>query len=81
MKIKLASPEYLEKAAALSREDAERLFARMRGKLSRRLDTGKIDSLEAIALQLTIEDMELAEWRQRLSELTDRESNRSQSGQ
>jgi hypothetical protein len=81
MKIKLASPEYLEKAAALSREDAERLFARMRGKLSRRLDTGKIDSLEAIALQLTIEDMELAEWRQRWSELTDRESNRSQSGQ
>ncbi len=76
MKLKLSSPHYLEKAAALSQEEAERLFSRMRGKLARRLENEKIDSLEAVALQLQIEDEDLAEWRQRWDELSKRESAR-----
>lgn len=76
MKIKSASPEYLEKAASLSREDAERLFSRMRGKLARRLENEKIDSLDAIALQLQLEDEDLNEWRQHWEELSQREAKR-----
>jgi hypothetical protein len=77
MKIKSASPEYLERAATLSREDAERLFSRMRGKLARRLENEKIDSLDAVALQLQLEDEDLNEWRQRWEELSQREAKRA----
>lgn len=77
MKLKLNSPHYLERAAALSREEAERLFSRMRGKLARRLEHEKIDSLDAVALQLQLEDEELDEWRQRWEELSQREAKRA----
>ena len=77
MKIKSASPEYLERAATLSREDAERLFSRMRGKLARRLENEKIDSLDAVALQLQLEDEDLNEWRQRWEELSQHEAKRA----
>lgn len=76
MKLKTASPEYLEKAAALTREDAERLFSRMRGKLIRKLEHDKIESLEAVALQLQLEDEDLNEWRQRWAEISEREAKR-----
>jgi hypothetical protein len=76
MKIKSASPEYLERAASLSREDAERLFSRMRGKLARRIENEKIESLDAVALQLQLEDEELNEWRERWEELSQREAKR-----
>ncbi|MBI5109264.1 MAG: hypothetical protein HZA62_11005 [Rhodocyclales bacterium] len=77
MKLKSASPEYLERAATLSREDVERLFSRMRGKLARRFENEKIDSLDAVALQLQLEDEELNEWRQRWEELSQREARRT----
>lgn len=77
MKLKLNSPHYLERAAALSREEAERLFSRMRGKLARRLEHEKIDSLDAVALQLQLEDEELNEWRQRWQELSQQEAKRA----
>jgi N-acyl-L-homoserine lactone synthetase len=80
MKLKLSSQEYLDKAAALSKEDAERLFARMRGKLSRKVENEKIPSLEAVALQLQIEDEELQEWRQRWAEIEQREAARTKKG-
>ncbi len=76
MKLKTASPEYLEKATALSHEDVERLFARMRGKLTRKLESEKIRSLDAVALQLQLEDEELQEWRQKWAEITDRANKR-----
>jgi N-acyl-L-homoserine lactone synthetase len=80
MKLKLSSQEYLDKAAALSKDDAERLFARMRGKLSRKVENEKIPSLEAVALQLQIEDEELQEWRQRWAEIEQREAARTKKG-
>ncbi len=69
MKIKSPTEEYLEKARALSKEDAERLLARMRGKLMRRVDDDKLNPLEAVAMQLALEDEHLEEWRRRLAEL------------
>ena len=80
MNLKLSSQEYLDKAAALSKEDAERLFARMRGKLARKVESEKIPSLEAVALQLQIEDEELQEWRQRWAEIEQREAARTKKG-
>ncbi|MCF8149748.1 MAG: hypothetical protein K9K30_00415 [Burkholderiaceae bacterium] len=69
MKIKIADAQYLEKAKQLSKEDAERLFSRMRGRLTRRLDDKKLTPLDAIAIQLELEDEELKDWRERLGEL------------
>jgi len=72
MKHRQASPEYIEKAMALSQEDAERLFSRMRRKLSHQLERAEIGSLEAVALQLQAEDDDLQEWRQRWADVVDR---------
>lgn len=69
MKLTSASPDYMEKAMLLSREDAERILARMRKKISRRLEHDDIDPLEAVALQLQLEDEQLKEWRENLGEL------------
>ena len=80
MNLKLSSQEYLDQAAALSKEDAERLFARMRGKLARKVESEKIPSLEAVALQLQLEDEELQEWRQRWAEIEQREAARTKKG-
>ena len=77
MKLKQASPEYIEKAKALTKDDAERLFARMRGKLTRRLEHERLHSLDAVALQLQIEDEELQEWRQRWAEIANRAQGES----
>jgi hypothetical protein len=72
MKLKPPAQEYLDRAAALSREEAERLFSRMRGKLARRLESDRIPSLEAVALQLQMEDEDLLEWRERWEEISRR---------
>ena len=69
MKIKTPDAEYIERAKLLTKEEAERLFARMRGRLERRMDDKKLTPLEAIAIQLKFEDEELKEWRERLADL------------
>lgn len=69
MAIKVAKDEYLEKATALSAEETERVLSRMGGKLPRRLDKDKISKLEALAMQLEIEDEQLAEWREKMHEI------------
>ena len=70
------SDEYLEKAKLLSKEDAEHLLARMRGKLNRRIEDRKVDPLVAVALQLELEDEKLAEWRTRWAEITAHEEKK-----
>lgn len=75
MKQKVPSAEYLEKAMALTHEEAERLFARMRGKLVRRMKNAELRSLDAIALQLQAEDEDLEEWRQQWADVVDRANN------
>ena len=69
MKMKCAENEYLEKAKLLSKEDAERLFARMKGKLTRRLEDKRLEPIDAIAIQLELEDLQLKEWRKRVAEI------------
>ncbi len=61
--------EYLEKAGQLNKEETERLLARMRSKLMRRLEDKKMSVQEAVAIQLEIEDEELQEWRARMTEI------------
>ena len=68
-KIKPPTKEYLEKAKALSREDAERLFSRMGGKLTRRLEDKRLSAVEVVALQLALEDEQLEEWRKKVGEM------------
>jgi hypothetical protein len=64
--------EYLERAANLSVEDAERLLSRMRTKLVRRIDDKKLSTIEAIAIQLEREDEELEEWRENRVKLNEK---------
>lgn len=69
MKITAASEEYIQKAKSLSDEDVERLFSRMGEKLRRRNDKKKVNHLEALAIQLEIEDEMLKEWREKFAEI------------
>jgi hypothetical protein len=68
-KIKSPKKEYLEKAKTLSRKDAERLFSRMGGKLTRRLEDKRLSPLDVVALQLELEDEQLEEWRKKIGEI------------
>lgn len=69
MKTKSAEAQYIEKAKQLSKEEAERVFSRMRGRLMRRLGDKKLTPLDAVAIQLELEDEDLAAWRERLAEI------------
>jgi hypothetical protein len=63
------SEKYLEKAAKLSREEAELFFSRMDKKLARKLEEQKLIPVEALAIQLEIEEEKLKEWRERFAEI------------
>jgi N-acyl-L-homoserine lactone synthetase len=62
--MKKANKDYLTKVAQLTEEDRERLFSRMRGKLTRRIEDSKLNLDEAVAIQLELEDEQLQEWRE-----------------
>jgi hypothetical protein len=64
--------QYLEKAKKLSSENAERVLSRMRTKLARRTDDNKLTILEAIAIQLELEDEQLEEWREQRHKLNEK---------
>lgn len=66
MASKICKPEYLAKALLLTTEEQERLLSRMTGKLPRRLAKEKLGVDEALAIQLEIEDEQLAEWREKM---------------
>ncbi len=63
------SDEYLEKAKLLDEEASERVLSRARSKLMRRLEDRKVTVQEVVAIQLELEDEELAEWRARMAEI------------
>ena len=73
---KIAAEEYLEKAKLLTKEEAERVLARMRGKLTRRLEDRNIDPLDAVAIQLELEEEHLNEWRKKWTEISTREDKK-----
>jgi len=68
-KLNPPAKEYLEKAKDLSKKDAERLMARMRGRFTRRLEDKKYSATEALALQLEFEDEQLKEWRKSVARI------------
>ena len=72
MKIKTPNQEYLEKAKLLTKEETERLQSRMSGKLPRRLEKEKLSTLEALAIQLELEDEQLNEWRERMNTIKEK---------
>ena len=72
MKIKTPNQEYLEKAKLLTKEETERLRSRMSGKLPRRLEKEKLSTLEALAIQLELEDEQLNEWRERMNTIKEK---------
>lgn len=72
--------EYLEKAKLLSAEETERLMARMRSKLMRRLEDKKMSVPEVVAIQMEIEDEELNEWREKMAEIRTTEERKKSKG-
>ena len=73
MKIFTPNQDYLEKAKLLTNEDAERVHSRMSGKLKRRLMKKKLSELEALAIQLEREEVQLIEWREEYSKNSEKE--------
>jgi hypothetical protein len=71
-----APQDYLNQAMALSREEVERIFSRMRSKLTHKLNREKIDPVQAVALQLQYEAEQLAEWRQRIADLRENDKRK-----
>jgi hypothetical protein len=69
---KKADDQYLEKVKKLSKEQVERLHSRMRNKLTRKAEDEKISELEALAIQLELEDEQLAEWREERRKLNEK---------
>ncbi len=76
MKIKVPNESYLKNAKNLSDDDKDRLLSRMGSKLTQKLANEKLLTLEAIAIQLEIEDAELADWRERMVEIKEKEKNK-----
>jgi F0F1-type ATP synthase delta subunit len=70
---------YLEKAKKLSKEQVERLNSRMRNKLTRRTEDRKLTELEALAIQLALEDEQLEEWREERRKLNEKLEAKSKS--
>jgi len=76
MKIKTPSDEFLAKASKLSAKESERMLSRMTGKLPRRLVKEKLTTLEALAIQLELEEEQLAEWREKMQKIKDGEKDK-----
>lgn len=76
MKIK-PSEEYLEKAQKLTQEESEMLLSRMRGKPARKLEDNKLSTLEALAIQLELDDELLSEWRKNMYAIREKEEKKA----
>lgn len=72
MKIRTPDETYIKAAEALTHDQKDRLLCRMRSKLTRKLEDAKLETVEALAIQLEIEDAELAEWREKMSEIKEK---------
>ena len=74
---KSPSDEYLEKASKLSKIQTDRLLSRSRNKLVRRMLDNELSPLEVAAIQMQIEDEDLAEWRARMAEIQQKEAEKA----
>jgi hypothetical protein len=71
MKLK-PDEKYIEKAKKLDQDQVERLHSRMRNKLTRVTVDKKLTDLEALAIQLELEDEQLEEWREERRKLNEK---------
>lgn len=71
---KIITPAYLAKVKLLNMEEQERLLSRMSGKLPRRLEKDKLTREEALAIQLELEDEQLADWRKNMLAINEKEA-------
>lgn len=69
----LKTIDYAEEAKKLDTEQKERLLSRMSGKLPKRLKKEKLSELEALAIQLELEDEQLVEWKERVDSIRSKE--------
>lgn len=69
--------DYAEEAKKLNTEQKERLLSRMSGKLPKRLEKEKLTELEALAMQLELEDEQLAEWKERVDAIRAKEKKKN----
>lgn len=76
MKIRAPKAEYLKMAEHLTADQKDRLLCRMRGKITRRMEEKKLRTTEALAIQLEIEDADLAEWREKMHEIKTKEKSK-----
>lgn len=74
---KSPSDEYLEKASKLPKIQIDRLLSRSRNKLMRRMLDKELTALEAAAIQMQLEDEDLAEWRARMAEIQQKEAEKA----
>jgi len=64
--------DYKAKAKALTGLERERTLSRMAGKLPKRLAKDKLSENEALAIQLELEDEQLAEWRDKVAKMREK---------
>jgi len=69
MAIKNPSDEFIKLAESMDETASERILSRMTGKLPKRLRKEKLTKIEAIAIQLELEDELLQEWRKNFAEI------------
>lgn len=73
---KMPTNDYLETALKLGQDELERVLSRARNKLVRRLEESKLTPHEVAAIQLEIEDEDLAEWRERWAAIRKKEKEK-----
>ena len=68
--------DYTAQAQKLTVAQKERLLSRMSGKLPKRLAKEKLTELEAIAIQLELEDEQLQEWKEKITSIRAKEEKK-----
>lgn len=79
--MKIGKPEYIKQVQSLSEEEQQKILSRMSGKLPKRLLKDKLSVEEAIAIQLEIEEEQLAEWRKNWAKIKKQESEKNEKKQ
>lgn len=67
--------DYITKAKSLSTDQKERVLSRMNGKLPKRFLKDKVTELEALAIQLELEEEQLHEWKEKVAALREKDKS------
>lgn len=79
MKIRTPNEAYVKAAEQLTKDQKDRLLSRMGSKLTRRFEDKKLSMIEVLAVQLETEDAELADWREKMNEIKEKEKSKKKS--